>query len=226
MTSKLCLQLAIDHFPAKISPTMMRLLAFLSFISCALAFRPASFVRSGGMTNLKMIQVSDLTEILAPIREPVQHQLDQVVPILATWNLPQPVVQWGHPIAMSSVIVLCLFTGMFFGIQIKKGRGNNKYWFSLGKTAREQHPTAMLLAFANFFIGATGGLSALAGQGKSVLESPHALTSIAAMGLMVIQTLTPLAIPSGGKLARKAHSALGMLLVTLILVNAYILVLV
>ena len=111
---------------------------------------------------------------------------------------------------MGTVLIAMGGTGSYAGYQIRAGNGDETAFFTLGKTIREQHPLIMGLAFFFFFLGGQGGLVLLLQQGKPILESPHALTAVAGLGLLTIQALLPvLAFEKGGAAARTAHTVLG-----------------
>jgi hypothetical protein len=124
-------------------------------------------------------------------------------------GLPKFILQWGHGAAMSSVLLSMGLIGSWLGWQIRAGNGGDVNAFTLGDTIREQHPKIMLGALFFFFLGGQGGLVLLNTQGGSILESPHAITALVGMNLLVTQALLPLTFEKGGETARSTHAYLG-----------------
>lgn len=91
--------------------------------------------------------------------------------------------------SMATVLIVMGGIGTFLGFQIRSGNGNGTYSFTLGKTAREQHPIIMGLAFFFFLLGGQGGFVLTAVQGKPILESPHADTAVIGLALLAAQVL-------------------------------------
>lgn len=88
---------------------------------------------------------------------------------------------------MGTVLVVMGGIGSFLGYQIRKGNGSAQYAFTLGKTAREQHPLIMGLAFFFFLLGGQGGFVLTLLQGKPIMESAHADSAIIGLSLLAIQ---------------------------------------
>ena len=124
-------------------------------------------------------------------------------------GLPKFIVQWGHGAAMSSVLLSMGLIGSWMGWQIRGGNGSDVNALTLGETIREQHPKIMLGALFFFLVGGQGGLVLLDTQGGSILESPHAITALVGISLLIAQALLPLTFEKGGQTARSVHAYLG-----------------
>lgn len=121
---------------------------------------------------------------------------------------------------MATVLLAMGGIGTFLGLQIRNGNGSAEYAFTLGKTAREQHPLIMGLATFFFLLGGQGGLVLLAVQGKPILESPHAITAGLGLSLLAIQALLPLLFKGeSNQTARNAHFVLGSSTMALLVVH-------
>lgn len=128
---------------------------------------------------------STLLEAVAPA--PLQAYVNFWADIFKAWDVPELLIHWGHGAAMATVLVFMGGIGTFLGLQIRNGNGNAEYAFTLGKTAREQHPLIMGLAAFFFLLGGQGGLVLLTVEGKPILESPHAISAAVGLGLLALQ---------------------------------------
>jgi hypothetical protein len=148
------------------------------------------------------------------IKEPVQSYVDIWTPtfkeIAASGVVPEWILHWGHGAAMSSVLLSMGVIGAYLGWQIRLGNGGGSNALTFGETIREAHPKIIGGALFFFIVGGQGGLvlkdTLDAGP---ILESPHALTGILSIGLLLFQAILPQFFEAGGKTARDVHAYLG-----------------
>ena len=155
------------------------------------------------------------------IKEPVQSYVDIWTPMFKQASesglLPDFILHWGHGAAMASVLLSMGLIGAYMGWQIRFGNGDEVTPLTLGETIREAHPKIIGGAFFFFLLGGQGGLVLLDTQGKSILESPHAMTAVLSVVLLATQAVLPkLFATENGKLARDVHAYLGSATMTVL----------
>ncbi len=197
----------------------MRVLLLVAIcFACARAFAPrgaGSKLRSVSYQNRGKVSLRAAPEtvpaLFQGIYDPVYSYVNFWVESIPWTIAPEWLLHWGHPAAMGTVLIVMGGIGTYAGYEIRKGNGErDDYFFTLdGKTVRDSHPLIMGLAGFFFLLGGQGGLVLLLDQGKPILESPHALTAVAGLGLLALQALLPLTFAKGGATARTAHTVLG-----------------
>jgi|MDSY01.1.fsa_nt_gb hypothetical protein len=162
--------------------------------------------------------------LLDPIKPPLESYANIWVPLFSQAReaglAPEEVLHWGHPLAMGTVLATMATFGSYLGWQVRLGNGGDSSVLTLGETIREFHPKLMAGALFFFFLGGQGGLVLGKVQGQPFLESPHAMTAFAGLGLLALQAALPLAFKSGGETARTAHAVLGTGTMGLLFVHA------
>ena len=198
------------------------ILALLIVINCVNSFAPRQIgshksllSRTEGQLSKPMSALHAAPEnvptLFQGIYDPVYNYINFWVENLPWGIAPDFLIHWGHPAAMGTVLIVMGGIGTYAGYEIRKGNGErDDYFFTLeGKTVRDSHPLIMSLATFFFLLGGQGGLVLLLDQGKPILESTHALTAVAGLGLLALQALLPLTFERGGQTARTAHTVLG-----------------
>eukprot|EP00565_Helicotheca_tamesis_P002088 CAMPEP_0185733160 /NCGR_PEP_ID=MMETSP1171-20130828/18570_1 /TAXON_ID=374046 /ORGANISM="Helicotheca tamensis, Strain CCMP826" /LENGTH=241 /DNA_ID=CAMNT_0028402801 /DNA_START=51 /DNA_END=776 /DNA_ORIENTATION=- len=160
-----------------------------------------------GQTNMQM-------SIFDGVKGPVQSYVDIWTPMFHaaqdTGLVPDFLLHWGHGAAMASVLLSMGVIGAYMGWQIRLGNGEDVTSLTLGETIREAHPKIIGGAFFFFLLGGQGGLVLLDFQGKTILESPHAMTALLSVVLLATQALLPKLFASkNGQTARDVHAYLG-----------------
>lgn len=176
------------------------------------------------MSNNRRIRgnIKASTDLFEGIRSPIESYVGIWTPTFKELapSLPEALIHWGHGGAMATVLFAMGGIGTYLGWQIRMGNGEDSYWFTLNKTAREMHPVVMGLATFFFLLGGQGGLVLLATQGKDILHSDHALTAFIGLGLLFIQALLPRLFDKTDA-ARTAHAFLGTATMGVLLLHAY-----
>ena len=190
------------------------ILIILCTLSCTVSFTShVSSIRSSISPVSRPKTHRSSTElqmgVFDSIREPVKEYCQFWIDTGMFQDLPQWLIHWGHGAAMSTVIIVMCGIGTFLGYQIRRGNGSGEYWFTLGKSAQEQHPLIMGLATFFMLAGGQGGLVLKLVQGEEILTSPHAVTAAVGLGLLFIQALLPLTFKGESGITRNMHTALG-----------------
>ena len=160
-----------------------------------------------------MISYTEMS-IFDGVKEPVQSYVNIWTPMfhqaIDMGLAPDFLIHWGHGAAMASVLLSMGVIGAYMGWQIRLGNGEDVTSLTLGETIRQAHPKIIGGAFFFFLLGGQGGLVLLDTQGKSILESPHALTALLSVALLATQAILPKFFATeNGQVARDAHAYLG-----------------
>ncbi len=146
--------------------------------------------------------------------------LSQFLEPLAAWfrtlNLPEPIVQWGHPLMMGIVIFVM---GSFVGWVGWRGRLAADGAVGLESKAKHRQVAPLMLIF--LAAGYTGGVLSLTMQQHSLLESPHFWTGSIVLILLGINAAISLTGFGGNKaVARTIHAYLGTVALGLLFIHA------
>ncbi|MGF1523045.1 MAG: DUF4079 domain-containing protein [Leptolyngbyaceae cyanobacterium] len=134
----------------------------------------------------------------------------------AGFNLPEPIVHWGHP-AMMGIVIFVL--GIYVAWAGWQGRTAQDADVAL--KARNDHHKLAPLMFLFIALGYTGGVLSLVMQGQPILESPHFWTGTAAVGLLGLNGVISGTKFGGGQAAlRTTHAYLGSIAMILLFVHA------
>lgn len=143
---------------------------------------------------------------------PPQVCIEQLfISVIRSLNLPEPLIHWGHPVAMILAISFLGGYGLYQGYLIRSSKD-----ISAKRKAAAFHPTLMSILIGVMFIGAQGGLSSLLVQEHPILESSHAGSALLMFGMLTVQALLSSLI-SVSPIARNAHAYFGVATIAVVL---------
>ncbi|MFP4336345.1 MAG: DUF4079 domain-containing protein [Halothece sp.] len=147
----------------------------------------------------------NLTELLEPIAQ-----------FFRSFNLPEWVTHWGHPMMMGVVIFVM---GTFVGITGWKGRLANNQAIALENKGNHRKLAPWMFTF--MALGYSGGVLSLVMQRQPILESPHFITGTVVLGLLAINGLISLTGFGGNqKQLRTVHAIVGSVALTIMVIHA------
>jgi hypothetical protein len=134
----------------------------------------------------------------------------------ANFNMPAPIVQWGHPVMMGIVIFVL---GMYVAWAGWRGRTTEDS--ETAAKALGDHKKLSPFLFLFIALGYTGGILSLVMQNHPILESSHFWTGSAAIGLLGLNGAISASKFGGGQLAfRTAHAYIGSFAMIVLVVHA------
>ncbi|XP_068640652.1 uncharacterized protein [Aristolochia californica] len=136
------------------------------------------------------------------------------VELVKSWNLPEWLVQWGHPGNMAVVLFAMGGYGTYLGFRIRYSDNPEEK-----AKAKDLHPKLLGGMFFFFALGATGGITSLLTQDKPIFESPHSVTGLIGLALLTVQTVLPALFEENPGL-RNVHGILGSSIMGLFLIHA------
>jgi hypothetical protein len=148
------------------------------------------------------------------------NQIASFLEPLASWfrslGIPEPIVQWGHPLMMGIVVFVM---GSFAGLSGWRARLTQDEEVSLEN--RKSHRQVAPLMFAFMAMGYTGGVLSLVMQKHPIGENPHFWTG--GIVLLLLLANGAIAFLGFGKETpnlRKFHAYLGSTILIAMIVHA------
>ena len=140
---------------------------------------------------------------------------------VANWfgrfDLPEPIVHWGHP-AMMAIVVFVM--GGFAAYAGWQGRLATDTGMAVEQ--KQQHGKIAPLMYLFIVMGATGGILSLLMQGKPVLESSHFWTGMVAIALLTTNAvIAATKFGRGNETLRSIHAYIGSAALALLIVHAF-----
>lgn len=149
--------------------------------------------------------MSGLSEFLTPIAD-----------WFRSLGIPEPVVQWGHPVMMGIVVV-----AMGSAVGITGWRSRITTDVAIADQNREAHPKIAGWMFLFMALGFTGGVLSLVMQQQPIFESRHFWTSLLVLSLLALNALIALLGFGGNKSLRAVHAFLGSIALVLMLIHGW-----
>lgn len=147
--------------------------------------------------------------------ESLSVSLRPIADWFAQFNLPEPIVHWGHPVMMAIVVFVMGGFAAYAGWQGRLATDT-----SVAIAQKQQHAKIAPLMYVFIVMGATGGILSLVMQGEPILESPHFWTGMGAIALLTTNAIIAAAQFGKGAL-RSAHAYIGSAALVLLIVHAF-----
>jgi magnesium-transporting ATPase (P-type) len=157
-----------------------------------------------------------LSSLSSDLANNLANRLEPIAAWFRSFNLPEPIVHWGHPLMMAIVVFV-----MGSVVGITGWRGREAVEPKEAATSRANHRQIAPLMFLFIVLGSTGGVLSLVMQQKPILESPHFWTG--AVVLVLLGTNAAIAATDFGKnkpALRTAHAYLGSTALCLLFLHA------
>lgn len=157
--------------------------------------------------------MSNFAEIIRPYLEPI-----------AAWfrslNTPEPIVHWGHPVMMATVIFVM---GTFVAISGWKGRILMESDKEAALSNRASHRKLAPWLFLFLAGGYTGGILSLVMQEEAIFASPHFWVGSVVLVLLGINGgISLFGFKSEKPIFRTIHAYLGSLTMGLLIIHAFL----
>ncbi|GAB4218554.1 MAG: hypothetical protein OHK0012_28260 [Synechococcales cyanobacterium] len=137
--------------------------------------------------------------------ETLTTQLQPLADFFASFDLPAPVVRWGHPLMMG---IVALVMGSYVGLSGWRGRELATVDGEAAAKSRLDHRKLAPWMTVFMIMGYSGGILSLVMQHHAILASPHFWTGTAVLGLLGLNGLISLTGFGGGAL-RGLHAYVG-----------------
>lgn len=142
--------------------------------------------------------------------------LEPIASWFAQFNLPEPIVHWGHPVMMAIVVFVMGGFAAYAGWQGRLATDTG-----VAVEQKQQHAKVAPLMYLFIVMGATGGILSLVMQGEPILESPHFWTGMGAIALLTTNAvIAATKFGKGSRTLRAAHAYIGSTALALLVVHA------
>lgn len=142
--------------------------------------------------------------------------LEPIAAWFATFNVPDPIIHWGHPLMMGIVVFVMGSYTAYAGWQGRIAADKDK-----AIQSRSEHRKLAPFLFTFIAMGYTGGVLSLVMQDQPILESPHFWTGSAAVAILALNGLISLTKFGGNQpTLRLAHAYIGSVAMLVLVVHA------
>lgn len=140
---------------------------------------------------------------------------------IASWftrfNLPEPVVHWGHPAMMAIVVFVMGGFAAYAGWQ-----GRLATDADVAVEQKQNHAKIAPLMYLFIVLGATGGILSLVMQDEPILESAHFWTGMGAIALLTTNAaIAATKFGKSKKALRSAHAYIGSVALVLLVIHTF-----
>lgn len=143
--------------------------------------------------------------------------LEPIANWFSQFDLPEPIVHWGHPAMMAIVVFVMGGFAAYSGWQ-----GRLAVDTGVASEQKQQHAKVAPLMYLFIVLGASGGILSLVMQGKPILESPHFWTGMGAIALLTTNAIIAATkFGKGSGALRSAHAYIGSIALALLVVHAF-----
>lgn len=145
----------------------------------------------------------------------LREYLEPIAAWFVRFNLPEPIVHWGHPLMMAIVVFVMGGFAAYAGWQGRLATENG-----VAVEQKQKHARVAPLMYLFIVLGATGGILSLVMQGEPILESPHFWTGMGAIALLTTNALIAATkFGKGSKSLRTTHAYIGSTALALLVIH-------
>jgi hypothetical protein len=142
--------------------------------------------------------------------------LEPILDFFRSLHLPDPVIRWGHPLMMGSVVIV-----MGSAVGLTGWRGRELVGQEAGQMSLMSHRNIAPWMAVFITLGYTGGILSLAMQGKPMFTSPHFWLGSSLLGLLALSAGVSLTGFAGNQQRlRTLHAYLGGIILSLLFAHA------
>ncbi|MFK8181944.1 MAG: DUF4079 domain-containing protein [Phormidesmis sp.] len=149
--------------------------------------------------------------------ESLRASLEPIAGWFAQFDLPEPIIHWGHPVMMAIVVFVMGGFAAYAGWQGRLATDTG-----IAVEQKQQHAKVAPLMYVFIVMGATGGILSLVMQGEPILESPHFWTGMGEIALLTTNAIIAATkFGKGSDALRSAHAYIGSAALALLVVHAF-----